>query len=757
MNNPFVAKLRKIYLATITLAPFLAFLSSSAQEAVLPLPEAMVNVLDVEHYFVATDGDDAQSGLTLDQPKASLESVLLAIQERKGYGWHNPYKGSPIRQRSPIFGVTGADSYGSDIMGPVIIWMRGGTYRLEATVRIRFTDSHPIVITSFPGEQAVLDGSKAIDGWEEQQINGSRAWVTRLQDVAAGDWFFRQLFVNGKRATRATLPESGYFLVEDSLGGLENRFANQFMLSPRDFGDFYNTKDIEVSVMHYWINHRLAIEAYDPTTGMIRTINKTTYPLIEAHPFHGHGTARYRLENVREGLDAPGDWYLDGTTGDLTYLPKDGETFENTSISAPHLVQLIRVEGELERGRLVENVRMVNLTFQNTAIDFFAHNGTHNNAVNSGPGVIAFHASRNCSVEDSFFRNIGEYGVQLDFGSSLVTVAGNLFEDMGCGAIKAEGGWLATGAPAIRRTWMNWFTDNTIQRGGRIFHGSPGIVVNKPGGTIIAHNRIEDFYYNGISLGGGPLNQFTGVETRIENNHVFNIGQGELSDMGAIYVHGTAGGVVIRGNVAHDVAAKVYGGSVLYLDSAASHILVEDNLFHSANTHVINSKGRENIIRNNILAFGKAGIIRRAEYKPGDMNTLVVTKNILLTNGAPLYRSMPETHILKTGGIVSEGNLIWDIGNTDLFVSRPQHFRKPDIRFSFEDWKQQTRNDRLSVIADPLMRDPLNADFTLASPDAVERIGFAMPDFSKVGPRSAAERKANSAPAPIRRFVDHHE
>jgi hypothetical protein len=732
-------------------------LSSFARAAALPGQADLLDVLDAEQYFVATDGDDAQSGLTPDQPKASIESVLTAIQQRKGYEWHNPFPGSSIRRRGPIFGVTGAESYGTDTMGPIIIWMRGGTYHLGETIRINFTDSHPLVIASYPGEEAILDGSRIIDGWEEKRIDGRRAWVARIPEVASGDWFFRQLFVDGERAPRAALPQTGYFLVKDSLGGLDNRFANQFQVSPADFGDFHNIGDIEISVMHYWINHRLAIENYDPATGMVKTVNRTTYPLIEAHPLHGEGNARYRLENVREGLDAPGEWYLDGRSGELTYLPRDGETLSNTRVSAPHLVQLLTIEGDLGRGRLVENIRLVGLAFQNTAIDFFSHNGTHNNAVNSGPGVVGFQAARNCSVEDCRFRNIGEYGVQLSTGSSLITVAGNRFEDMGCGAIKADGDWLATGSPAIRRTWMNWFTDNTILRGGRHYHGSPAMVVNKPGGTIVAHNRIDDFYYNGIALGGGPLNQFSGLETRIENNHISNIGQGLLSDMGAIYVHGTTGGVVVRGNVAHDVAAKVYGGSVLYLDAAASHVLVEDNLFFRANTHVINAKGRENIVRNNILAFGDAGIIRRAEFAPGTMNTVAATKNIMLTDGAPLYRSMPETHVLKTGGFVSEGNLIRDIGGKDLFVSRPQHHRQPDIRFSFEDWKRETGNDRLSVIADPLMRDPLNGDFEFNSTEAAERIGFRMPDFSEVGPRTRAERKANAAPAPTRRFEDHHE
>lgn len=733
------------------------FCTATLPAAGNPDPGAVLDLVDVAHYYVAPDGDDSASGLTKDEPKQTLEAVLTAIQRRKGYEWLNPWQGNPTRSFPPVWMITGAESYGSELLGPVIIWMRGGVYRLEKPVEITFADSHPLIIASYPGEEAILDGSRVIEGWEERTVDGNRAWVAEIPEVAAGDWFFRQLFVAGERARRATLPETGYFMVKDSLGGLENRFANQFKPYPEDFQEFHNIQNVEVSVMHYWINHRLVIDNFDPETGIVTTVNRTTRPFIEAHPLHGFGNARYRLENVREGLREPGQWYLDGQSGELIYLPKPGQTFDNTEISAPHLESLVRIRGNLARERLVENVRFVDLTFRNTAVDIFAHNGTHNNAVNSGPGVVSMEAARNCAVEDSRFHNIGGYGVELLYGCSLITVAGNRFEDMGCGAVKMNSDWLARATPPVRRSWLNRITDNTILRGGRHYHGSPAIVVNKPVGVIVAHNRIHDFFYNGIALGGGPLNQFSGLETRIENNHISKIGQGELSDMGAIYVHGTAGGVVVKGNVAYDVEAIVYGGSVLYLDAAAAHIVVEDNLFYRGSSHVINAKGRENIIRNNILAFGDSGVIRRAEFAPGPMNTIVAMKNIMLTDGAPVFRSMPETHVLHVGGFTNEGNLIYDVGGEDLFVGRPQHHRQPDIRFSFEEWKKVTGNDRLSIVTDPLMRDPVNGDFTFTSEEAAERIGFEMPDFSNIGPRSRAERKADAAPTPTRRFEDHHE
>jgi hypothetical protein len=729
---------------------------SAIANASLPTSVDKLSVLNVAQYFVAADGSDTNTGLHPDAPLATLEAALSAIQQRKGLDWHNPFPANPTRRQSPIHRVTGAESYGSEAMGPVIIWLRGGVYRLKQTVDINFADSHPLVIAAYPGERPILDGSRELTGFEESMEGDLRIWRVSIPQVASGDWFFRQLFVNGERAPRSTLPAEGFFIVEDSLGGLSNPRANQFISAEGDFRAFKNIRDIEISVLHYWINHRLAVESFDPVTRKVTTVNRTTYPFLEAHPLHGFGNARYRLENVIEGLQRPGQWHLDSSSGILTYLPRAGETLDNTSVEAPHLVQLIRVQGDLNRLRFVEHLRLSGLTFRQTAIDFFAHNGTHNNAGNSGPGVVSFSAARNCIVEECNFLNIGSYGIELNTGSSVMAIVGNTFKDMGCGAIKSSGAWLGSSAPAHHRNWINWITDNTIHRGGRIFHGSPAIIVNKSGATVVAHNEVVDFFYNGIVLTGGPIPQFAAVDSRIENNLVHTIGQGLLSDMGAIYVHGSAGGVVVRGNVAYDVTAKVYGGSPLYLDDSAGFIVVEDNLFYNGSTYVVNVKGRENIMRNNIFAFAGNSLLKRADLEPGRMNSALLTGNILLTDGTPVFSSRPETDIINAPGIVSDANIIWDIAARDITVAIAQHHRKPAREFPFADWQNIAGNDRRSLLEDPAFVDPLNGDFTLEHTATVDKIGFRMPDFSRVGPRPREQRSAQRGVSEAVRSIETH-
>ena len=90
----------------------------------------------------------------------------------------------------------------------VNVWFREGRYDLdEAAVVEPFDRETAINLFAYPDEHPVLDGGRRITGWEETEVNGVDAWVADVPDVASGDWYFRQLFVNGERRQRARMPK----------------------------------------------------------------------------------------------------------------------------------------------------------------------------------------------------------------------------------------------------------------------------------------------------------------------------------------------------------------------------------------------------------------------------------------------------------------------------------------------------------------------------------------------------------------------
>ena len=50
--------------------------------------------------------------------------------------------------------------------------------------------------------------------------------------------------------------------------------------------------------------------------------------------FQWGGPTRYHLENFREALDAPGEWFLD-RDGTLSYIPRAGEDMTKVQVVAP--------------------------------------------------------------------------------------------------------------------------------------------------------------------------------------------------------------------------------------------------------------------------------------------------------------------------------------------------------------------------------------------------------------------------------------
>ena len=190
--------------------------------------------------------------------------------------------------------------------------------------------------------------------------------------------------------------------------------------------------------------------------------------------------------------------------------------------------------------------------------------------------------------------------------------------------------------------------------------------------------------------------------------------------MGGIYTLGLQPGTVLRGNLIHDVRSRRYGGWGIYPDEGSTGILIEDNIcFNFTEQPFHQHYGRDNIVRNNLFAFGDGGaftITRREDH-----NSLTLTGNILVTRGRPIYAKSPQDY-----PFTDRGNLIWDYAGAPFCgdglsvadVQKGGYFR--DV-----------------VVADPRFADPDHGDFTLdpASP-AVTELGFAPIDTSDVGIRA---------------------
>lgn len=641
--------------------------------------------------------------------------------------------------------------------GPQTVWLRGGRYTLSEPLEFGPEDAAPVTYAAYPGETPILDGGRRIAGWRETTINGRPALMAHLPEVAEGRWYFRQLFVAGQRRPRTRLPKEGYYWMADVPGtrpddGLFGATSDRFRCAPGDIQPWRNLADVDVVVPHYWITERMPIASFDAQSNLVISSRRSRFALNDdlRRTF-----SRYWVENVFEALEEPGQWYLDRQEGILYYLPLPGEDAQTLEAFAPRLEQLLRIVGDPEAGRLVRFLRFVGLTFEHTdwqlphseQVDGVEYASDPQAAVGV-PGAIYLEGAEHCLFQGCTMQHLGGYAVEIGEGCSGIRVMRNHLWDLGGGGVKL-GGSDADGA-LCRRTGNNVIADNHIHAGGRVFHSAVGILATHAFNNELVHNHIHDFYYSGISCGWvWGYAESVSKNNRIEKNHIHDLGHGLLSDMGGIYTLGVQPGTVVRGNLIHDIRKWNYGGWAIYLDEGSSHITVENNVCYDTNSHVFHQHyGRENVVRNNIWAFGEEGVAQhsliygrtRSDYLSGlevGRKAFTFERNILITDGRPFFcgsRGAP----LERRNFISDLNLFWDVSGAEFVAGNVTYDAQGRLQvaraYPLEGWRALGQ-DRHSLVADPRFADLAARDFALSPDSPALELGFQPIDLSDVGPR----------------------
>ena len=701
--------------------------------------------------YVAPGGKDTWSG-RLPRPNAQGTDGPLA-----GLGGaRNRIRA--LKDGNRIYKLRAPHDWDAALDGPVTVHLRGGRYELAEPIMLGPDDSYPVTYKAYRNETPILDGGVRIGNWREQRVNGRKAWVADLPEVAAGKWHFRQLFVNGRRAPRPRLPVNGLFRMLDVPGlkrpcGWGKGGYTQFLCRDGDVKSFHNLGDVEVVYLHFWIEERSPIAVFDPQANLVTMSRPSAAPLVGSH---GSQLADYYLDNVLEALKEPGQWYLDRPRGRLYYLPRRGETLQDTEVYAPRCVQLLAVAGEPETHRFVEHVRFEGLTFRHTDWRHPAQDGAAvlgssgapqsvaarhwgrggraaaNQAAADVPGVITFCGARHCAITDCIIEHVGWYGVEIGEGCHNIRITGNTIRDLGAGGIKVNGAAARDKLPHLE-TGQHRITDNEITRGGRIFHSAVGVLSMNAHHMVIAHNHIHDLFYTGISCGWEwGYHESASYNNRIEKNHIHDIGQGLLSDMGGIYTLGVQPGTVLRGNLIHDIRSAHYGGWCIYPDEGSSHLLIEHNVCFDADCQAFHQHyGRENMVRNNLWLLGGESVGRYSQHEPHRGFTMI--RNIFVADGRPMFRSTYAPSI-EPQRMISDLNLFWDLSGKVTFLFGGKKM------LSFRQW-QKLGLDRHSLVADPKFRNLAKRDLRLAKNSPAYQLGFEPIDVSDVGPRRKADRR----------------
>lgn len=606
--------------------------------------------------------------------------------------------------------------------GTITVYVRGGMYFLDKPLIFTPEDTGtvktPIKYISYNNEISIISGGKAITGFKQ---NG-KLWSVEIPEVKSGEWLFYQLFVNEKRRVNARMPNEGYLRTVETL-------EKGFDFRTGDIRRWDNIEDARITLFHLWESSTHYIESIDD--------NKSYVELDTGIPWGGmcwiEKEQRYIIENVFEGLDQPGEWYLNRKSGTLYYYPMAEEKLENVQVIAPILpVTLIDFQGDPENEKFISYISFNGINFAHSdarlakgQIPQVLQAAFKQNAAIMAKGL------RNSSFENCRVEHLGEHGIWLGSGCQNNQIVKCSIGDLGAGGIRL--GEDSLGTRDANSTGHNTIDNCIIYDGGNFFHGAVGVWIGKSSYNQITHNDVFDFDQTGISVGWQwGYQPSTANNNKIEYNHVHHIGHGVLSDMGAIYLLGISPGTTVKNNLVHDVVGypsywngllpdgqgdMPASGNGIYPDEGCSDVIFENNIVYRVKGTCFSvNYCRKNIVRNNIFAFGQ----RALGINHGDtqVNMMDITNNIMICNGSAMLLG----HWGNAKFTINK-NIYWTTNNLDkvLFSGK-----------TFDKW-QEMGNDKDSLMIDPGFKNPAMGDFSLDDNSLAFKMGFKPINTKNIG------------------------
>ena len=494
----------------------------------------------------------------------------------------------------------------------IVVNLRGGTYPLTTPITFGTSDSgtngHTVVYQAYNGETPVISGGKAITGWTSAAGGEYKAPVGTLD--------FRQMYVNGVRATRARFPDVGSdFQLQGSdkpnklLKVLSSQVANWDHLS-----------QVEMMLETQWGESFLRLKSLSSSNGITNvSIQDHEAGILFQRPFPvlADGSPLH-FENAHEFLNEPGEFYVDTAAQTVYYKPRPGEDMSTAAVQAPTLRTLFDVKGT-SLGSPAHDLRFSGITFTRTTWMEATDNGylngqggnynisadnSNNQYVGRPPaGVQAANADR-VSFTGNTFTHMGATALDLHHGVHDSTVTGNLISDIAGNGITVgkfsdptveyHTVYNPPASPAgedAREGVKNvTLKNNLITRIGEDYLGTAGINAGFVNSTTIDHNDISDTPWAGISLGWGWQSAANAEgNNSISYNRIGNV-MNRLCDSAAIYHLSNDPGTVLNGNYVHDVVRgpAACGSAVagLYMDEGSNNMTLSHNVLSHTDSFI---------------------------------------------------------------------------------------------------------------------------------------------------------------------------
>jgi len=601
-----------------------------------------------------------------------------------------------------------------------------------------------------PGAKPVLSGARKVTGWRKA-ANG--LWCADVPWVTGRENGFRQLTVNGELRPRAKHPNTDYFQSLDyprpkdvTWHAWEYSYEkDRFRINPGEVDPQWDVSKGEVVFYHVWNDSHCPAASLAVENGT-NWINLAT--TVRRNPCG----CPWRLENLKEIADEPGEWALDYAESRVYYRPRPGEDLTKAEVAVPSVDTLVKIDG-------AKGLRFEGLTFADSRYELARGDRNDFQASSHVAAAVVLTNAADCVFDRCAFTRLSGYALDFQAGTCDSKVTRCTLTALGAGGIRLNHavpamkntttnlGYAAYEMPDPRvRVRGNEISDCEIGDYGRDFPSAVGVLLMNAEDTKVCHNDIHDGYYTGVSVGWnwGYLPSVA-RDNIVEYNHIWNIGKGLISDMGGIYLLGIAPGTKVRNNLIHDVDARFYGGWGIYPDEGSSGLLIENNVVYGTKFAPFHQHfGRNNTVRNNIFAGGKVDQLAGSRWEPHTRlffyNNIVFWREGKLHSGSwhddkeysylripTSFRTEPEWKLKKTTEC-----------DYNLYFNPTKELK--DVTWgtqncTWDDWRTNYLQDAHSAWGDPLFVDEAKHDYRLKPDSPALKLGFRPIDLSTVGPR----------------------
>ena len=554
---------------------------------------------------------------------------------------------NPGTEAAPFKTITKAQKAVREIngtmTGDIVVYLREGTYQLNSTVnfdeRDGGKDGYYVRYKAYKGENPLITGGKPITGWT---IHDETNNIWKAEGV---DGLFRQMYVNGKKAIRARFPnlksngDHNFFRLNkvDSAG-------SAFLLNNSDIGEtnWKNQDKIEIHLMIAWAESILRLDSiqgrgnvsrYVPQQPERGKLFRRKYPMLgTAFTSDPPKQQVYYLENAYEFIDAPGEWYLDETTGTVYYKAREGENMGTANVVAPNINTLFSILGKDTKTKVgymeFDGLHFAHSNYLRPSEEGFLdlQAGMFNIEVMEENGRLGSNKfllwrpdagfrvenAHHMKIRNCTFTQMAANGLDMVSGTNDDLVEGNVFYEIGANGIML-GKFSQDSLTEIHIPYNPTDKDeistrdtlryNLITNVTNEHQGAVGIGAGYPRYVVIENNEVSYTNYSGISVGYGWTKQETAMtNNHINKNNIHHISR-LLCDSGPIYTLSNQGtGSEIKENYLHDYGASEwsdYWVLPIYLDEGSSGFTVENNSYKNSPSGIGQNQPGQFTQRNN--------------------------------------------------------------------------------------------------------------------------------------------------------------